>query len=254
MILAMRQQRRFKDATWYPQFLEAKPLELFVNLEESNAAFRDAHPEFENENLGHRTYRGNIGLKKKQPVTPAEFRKAYPDFAQDMWWSYRADSPDPRLFPNVPPPELQWRETQRYLRGAWDEGLPLEPRDLMMALALVLDPREVNEGGDGKPLLANILQIDSESTYYKSVVWLNSQPWRARTCKVCKRRFIASWPSNEHCSQHCAAIALREYKRKFREDHATQYNRNRKKARAKPYAARKDVLTSASNRSRRAKR
>lgn len=232
MILAMWQQRRFKDTTWYPHFLEAKPLELFVNLEESDAAFRDAHPEFENENLGRRTYRGNIGLKRKQPVTPAEFRPAYPDFAPDMWWSYRADSPDPRLFPNEPPPELQWRETQRGLRGAWDRGeFPMEPQELMTWLLTVFDPKEVNEGD--KPMLANILQIDPESTYYKSLVWLNSQPWRARTCKLCKRRFIASWPSNEHCSQHCAAVALREYKRKFRADHAKQYNRNRRKARTK---------------------
>ena len=38
----MTQDKKFKEATWYPQFLEAKRLELFVNLEESEAAFRKA--------------------------------------------------------------------------------------------------------------------------------------------------------------------------------------------------------------------
>ena len=262
------QEKRFKDATWWPQYLKAKVLELFVNLEDSEDAFRRAHPEFENENLGRRTYRGNIGLKKKQPVTPDEFRKAYPDFAPASWWDseYDQDTNTPEDGQNLAAALMKqlkesgidtrplteskqmWRITQENLRDVWDRGslsFPLDMYSLLMFLLMVFD-RDVE---DHRPF-GDIFDIDPESPYQQSLLWLNSQPWRARTCRLCKRRFIASWPSNEHCSQRCAAIALREYKKTFRAGHAKQYNKNRRKARAKTHAARKNVLTSVSNRRR----
>jgi hypothetical protein len=212
----MREGKRFKEATWWPQYLEAKPLELFVNLEESEAAFRAAHPKFKNE--------------KNLPVMAAEFRKTYPDFAPEGWWSYRCSSlPD---WPGVPKqvPELHWRMNQSLLRSAWDGGFRLEFRDLSLLLLSVFDPQ--NLGKDDAPVLADPMEID-ESPYYKSVLWLNSQPWRAKTCKSCWRRFVASWPSNEWCSQHCIPTAQPSYKRDYRNDRRDKYNANRKKARAK---------------------
>jgi hypothetical protein len=235
MLLAMT-EKKFKEATWWPQYLEAKPLELFVNLEESSAAFRKAHPEFENESLGPQKHRGSIGLKNPQPVTPAEFRVKYPNFAPDGWWDYRSDIDVVinRFNADItrePTENLQWRNTQAVLRGAWDGGFPLDPRTLMILLAMVIDPQELNEGDN--PLLGNTLQINPESTYYKSLVWLNSQPWRARVCKPCGRRFIASWPRNRFCSQHCIPTAQPSYKRDFRKVRSDKYNANRRKARAK---------------------
>jgi hypothetical protein len=287
MLLAMK-EKRFKDATWWLQYLEAKALELFVNLEESEDVFREAHPEFENEDLGRRRYKGNIGLKKKQPVTPDEFRAAYPNFVADSWWTYRSN--DSAWNPKH---ELQWRLNQTWLREIWDARFGLDSPPSSMASVLtdgdefnrilgealhgplppsgarqarispvsyegrlfvtqcilqsIIHPEYVGYYGDGlpedeslkKPVFGNVLEMDFfEGTYIELFTWLNSQPWRARTC-ICKRRFIASWPSNEHCSQHCAAIALREYKRKFRAGHAEQYNRDRRKARAKTHATRK---------------
>jgi hypothetical protein len=226
----MTEVKRFKEATWWPRYLEAKPLELFVNLEESANAFTEAHRDFENE--------------ERQPVTPAEFRKAYPDFVPAGWWEYRSDADavtsrfdgDIARFGAEVVRErwepTQWQTTQASLRSAWDRGFSLEPRDLIILVTLVFDPQELNEGD--RPLLGSILQIDPESTYYKSLVWLNSQPWRAGTCQLCKRRFIASWPSNdEYCSRHCKKVGLREYKREYRKARAKKYNANRRKARAK---------------------
>ena len=123
----------------------------------------------------------------------------------------------------------QWQTTQSILRSAWDGGFPLDPRNLIILLTLVLDPQELNEGDT--PLFGNILQIDPESTYYKSLVWLNSQPWRARTCKTCSRRFIASWTRSKCCSQHCIPSAQPSYKRDYRRDRSDKYNAARKEAR-----------------------
>jgi hypothetical protein len=222
----MTQDARFKEATWYPQFLRAKPLEIFVNLEESEAAFIEAHPEFENESLGHRSHRNGIGLKQKQPVTAAEFRKAYPDFAPEGWWSCRPD------LPSLRDDRPQWRVSQAKLREAWDGGFPLEQYKLFSLLLTVIDPQEVEEG-DKLVLSSMALMCDERNVnaYYESLIWLNSQPWRARTCKLCKRRFIASWPSTEHCSSHCAAVALRKFKQSYRAERAKEYNENRRKAR-----------------------
>jgi hypothetical protein len=230
------ERKRSKVATWWPQYLEAKPLELFMNLEESATAFTEAHPDFEN--------------KERHPATPAEFRKAYPEFAPDSWWDseyvQNTDTSEDgqklaaALMKQVEESGIDtrplteskkaWRVTQANLRDVWDRGslsFPLDMHSLLMFLLMVYDR------DDEDPPFGAIFDIDPQSPYQQALVWLNSQPWRARTCKVCKRRFIASWPSNEHCSQHCAFIALREFKRKFREDHAEQYNRDRRKARAK---------------------
>jgi hypothetical protein len=227
-------QKRFKVATWYPEFLAAKPLELFVNLEDSEATFTEAHPEFEN--------------KERHPVTPAEFRKAYPEFAPDSWWDseyvQNTDTSEDgqklaaALMKQVEESGIDarplteskkaWRVVQANLREFWARrGFPLDISTLMMMLLSVYDR------DDEDPPFGHVFDIDLESPYYQSLVWLNSQPWRARVCQCCHRCFIASWPSNEHCSHHCAAIALREYKREFRADHAKQYNRNRRQARAK---------------------
>jgi hypothetical protein len=213
------QDKQFKDTTWWLQYLEAKPLELFVNLEDSEAAFKDAHPDFETD--------------RKQPMTVAEFCAAYPDFAPNEWWTYRSNDEWNRRN------DLQWRLNQKMLREVWEywsAGATVGIFQLMAVILSVVNPEDV---GEKKPTFGDIMEVDAQSTYYESLVWLNSQPWRAKTCEHCKRRFIASWPSNEHCSQHCAAIALREYKRKYREDRATQYNRNRRKARAKTHAIQK---------------
>lgn len=225
----MQQEKRFKEATWYPQFLEAKPLELFVNLEESETAFSAAHPKFKNE--------------KKQPVTAAEFREKYPNFAPDSWWDYRSDAEDvvgrfdtdfARFGGEIVREKwepTQWQTAQKLLRSAWDGGFPLEARDLIILLTIVFDPQELNEGD--RPLLGNILQIDPQNAYYKSLVWLNSQPWRARVCKTCGRRFIASWPSNECCSQPCIPTSQPSYKRDYRNARRDKYNTARRKARAR---------------------
>jgi hypothetical protein len=214
ILLAVMQGKLFKEATWWPQYLEAKVLELFVNLEESAEAFKEAHPDFENE--------------KRHPLTPAEFRKAYPDFAPgESWWDYYFGIDTRPLTES----KKQWRVLQTNLRELWDRGgFPLDMSSLLMMLLMIFD---TDSYIDPRPPFGSIFDIDLESPYYQSLVWLNGQPWRARVCKLCKRRFIASWPSNEHCSQHCTAVALREYKREFRAARAAKYNRNRRLARAK---------------------
>lgn len=178
------------------------------------------------------------------------FRNNYPNFVPQAWWDYKNG--------------LQWRKTQEFLRRWWENcstragarrtapdwnsnslasspvselirgahliqdkaALPSTSVSEVMRLILsVFDPRH-------PPTLTSIDEMSWESVpFQKAVLYLFEQPWRARFCAQCNKRFVAAEPKNKFCSDACSNESRLHQKRNAWHAHKNQWRpqKNRRK-------------------------
>lgn len=171
-----------------------------------------------------------------KPGEEKQFQADNPNFMPAEWWGYRTTSFDGSSV-------IQWQTNQQFLRDAWDEWRsgPLSQTRLMQLLLSVFDPSNVTVDIIGSPLkpkdwprYAEPNQLPDEMyPYQEAVLFLNSDHWRAMSCHVCHKRFVANSTQSLHCGNDCAALTARETKLETYRKHAAEYNRRKRRKRAR---------------------
>jgi hypothetical protein len=177
------------------------------------------------------------------------FATKHADFLPSSWWTER-------VITNDAPPwaiEETWQYYRTVLRDAWREKFSIEKTvELVSAgripektigrqFPLELLPR--SEGDDkllaqhGDQLREMVRQVDAAALraefwprvsrrswpYQMAVMFLASEPWRARFCQECGQRFVADKPKNSYCSVSCSGEARRASKRLSWEKHGKEW-------------------------------
>lgn len=148
------------------------------------------------------------------------FRRNYPDFVPQSWWDYEPTIENSKG-DAVPTHKKQWQENQRYLRQAWKDHFPeaffftarlilsvFDPdqlMDIVMFPQLGHRPHIVDDGALGCELYP----------HQKAVLYLHQEPWRARFCAECEKRFVAAESKNKYCGEACFHKNRDRQKRKW---------------------------------------
>jgi hypothetical protein len=134
------------------------------------------------------------------------FRNNYPDFVPPAWWDYKAHGSE----------QKQWQMTQQFLREAWQGQLKGGTFFLVRLVLSVFDPKKLFDAVFGfdeykfddsiaKPAFARLSEIEwGYIPFHKAVLYLFENPWRARFCAECKKRFVAAEAKNKFCSEACS--------------------------------------------------
>jgi hypothetical protein len=168
----------------------------------------------------------------------AYFRRNYPDFAPRTWWDYSPTDnkgrPDGKL----------WITNQSWLREAWKNKFEIDQFRLMRLLTSVFDPDdlfEVNLGVHPWPCFAHIGSFPGTmDPYWRAVLFLNEQKWRARLCERCKLPFVAGHSKQKYCGEQwgedretCFDLVRKEQKQRDHLKHRNARNRKRRNEYAK---------------------
>lgn len=128
---------------------------------------------------------GASGTFNEREEDMARFRAKHEGFFPERFWTDRetgtlgpADAPSDWPVP-------YWWPFQQVLRLTWEEGFPLESSVLLITGA---------ERGHAYP-------------YQYAVMFLAIEPWRARFCPRCGKRFVADKPARRFCSTACTGNA-----------------------------------------------
>lgn len=70
--------------------------------------------------------------------------------------------------------------------------------------------------------------------YQRALMFLAVEPWRARFCAICGRRFVAEKPATRFCSVECAAGARKESRDAWWRKNGEHWRRKREKTRTPP--------------------
>jgi hypothetical protein len=135
-----------------------------------------------------------------------QFRENREDFfPRNFWnWPLRVGGPGEFAVSSVPIPQEVipfWQAFQRALRDAWQVGFPLEECVRLISSAAV--PDRLFGKTDVEPDLLSY----PVWPYQRAVMFLGVEPWRARFCGQCGKRFVADKPARRFCSNTCSAKA-----------------------------------------------
>jgi len=115
--------------------------------------------------------------------------------------------------------ETEWRPTwwgfQAGLLQAWKEHFPA---DWAVSLIALTQPKTRFESWP----------------YQRALMFLAVEPWRARFCAICGRRFVAEKPATRFCSVKCAGGARKNSRDAWWHMHGERWRRRREKTRTPP--------------------
>jgi hypothetical protein len=141
------------------------------------------------------------------------FSRNYSDFVPFTWWTPAANVKLGKY--------LSWTPERDRLREAWEAGFPAG-KTLELATS---------------PLFLMARQADAEELentppkiwpYQEAVLFLHANPWRAKFCNNCGRRYVKEKPPQKFCSERCTREARKKGKRKLWKNHP-EWLKNRKK-------------------------
>jgi hypothetical protein len=136
-------------------------------------------------------------------LTPSSvdyFRHNYPDFVPQPWWDYVSDIEEPKA--------KRWQSVQKDVCRSWDRKFAAEGRVFheVSLLLSVFDPNAMlsRRNKRERPAYANVVDLLPLTwPFQKAVSYLFHNPWRARFCAECGKRFVAAEPKNKFCSTRC---------------------------------------------------
>lgn len=124
-----------------------------------------------------------------EPANVQAFRRRFPDFLPPTFWTGLAWNADAGVYE-------PWIRERDLLRRAWLKQFPADLCLRLVASSLFL--------------AANVLTSEDEQElasatqkvwpYQKSILFLQSNPWRAKVCKECGKRFVADHAKRKYCS------------------------------------------------------
>lgn len=127
------------------------------------------------------------------------------------------------------PPTPFWQAFQQVLSEAWKIRFPLEESVRLISCAAVAD--RLSGKTDVEPDLLSYRVWP----YQRAVMLLGVEPWRARFCAKCWKRFVADKPARRFCSNRCASSARRQSKKLWWTDKGEKWRAEYvKKKKAKP--------------------
>jgi hypothetical protein len=191
-----------KQAKWFEKVDRVRPLAEFANLSEEGVA---------------------------------AFRQKRSEFVPQAWWDYQSD-----IAANAG--KKHWQLIQSWLRDAWEQWgdfyLDLSLPDLLPLLTSIFDPKNLSRLSTARtlrPACSDPMDLrewsetgvleDGMYPYQQAVLFLNKEPWRAKTCgrKECGKFFVANSPRQEYCGVDCSGIVHRATKRQTWADHGRKY-------------------------------
>jgi hypothetical protein len=108
--------------------------------------------------------------------------------------------------------EPTWRGFQVGLLQAWQEGFPA---DWAVSLIALTHPKASFEAWP----------------YQRALMFLAVEPWRARFCGICGKRFVADKPATRFCSAKCAGGARKNSRNAWWHRDGERWRRKREKRR-----------------------
>ncbi len=138
-----------------------------------------------------------------------------------------------------PLPRIQfWQAFQRALHGAWQVGFPLEECVRLISCAAVAD--RLYGATDVEPDLLSY----PVWPYQRAVMLLGVEPWRARFCAQCGKRFVADKPARRFCSNACSTKARQASRSVSWSKHGEKWRADYEKKKAKEKAKGKSLRRS----------
>ena len=141
------------------------------------------------------------------PADVGYFRNNYPDFVPQKWWDYTPTTTD-SSGNIVPRRQKQWELNQSYLRYSWQNNFKGGLSFNFRLTNSVFDPEKTWAfwwGEEEKPDSVNESEMGwGLFPHQKAVLFLFENPWRARFCAECNKRFVAAQPKNKFCSPECS--------------------------------------------------
>jgi hypothetical protein len=180
-------------------------------------------------------FRDAQSLAEYSNLKPEEveyFRSNFPDFVPPAWWTYKAHRAEKK----------QWQMTQQFLRDAWQDHFKGGTYSLVRLILSVFDPKRLFDAALGldeygfddsiaKPAFARLSEIEwGYIPFHRAVLYLFDNPWRARFCTECNRRFVAAEAKNKFCSEKCSHETRIRQQRASWHEHKKQWRPPRKKS------------------------
>lgn len=109
----------------------------------------------------------------------------------------------------------RWWGFQAGLLQAWKEGFPA---DWAVSLIALTHPKTTFEAWP----------------YQRALMFLAVEPWRARFCGICGKRFVAGKPATRFCSAKCAGSARKNSRDAWWHKGGERWRRKREKRRTPP--------------------
>jgi hypothetical protein len=179
-----------------------------------------------------------------EPEGVEYFRRNYPDFVPQAWWDYEATNRTDQLKGGLLPPGKQWQDNQRYVREAWENHFTGGLFSVIRLVMSVFNPNDILDvtmgfdAIDGRPGFMKLEDFFGARlvTYphQKAVLYLFEQPWRARFCHECGKRFVAAEPKNKYCGEACSHENRNRQKRDWFNRVGGQQRAARKKKNRRP--------------------
>jgi hypothetical protein len=177
------------------------------------------------------------------------FREQYDNYFPRSFWNWQvppletgasvvtmsaANAEAVRLLRRAPPVDF-WQAFQQVLRHAWQNGFPLEECVRLISCAAVAD--RLFRKADVEPDLSSY----PVWPYQHAVMFLAVEPWRARFCGQCGKRFVADKPARRFCSSRCSAgarktsrsVSWSKHGEKWRETYETKRAKGKSTKRTK---------------------
>lgn len=138
----------------------------------------------------------------EQPATVDAFRRDHSDFALPAWWKYQSDRAESLGL------SKHWQLTQKYVQEAWIiwvSGSEFFLDEWLRLLTSVFDPTALLEimlplSPPVHPAFAKADELAEMTPYHKAIEFIAREPWRAKVCKECGRRFVADHAKRKYCS------------------------------------------------------
>lgn len=164
-----------------------------------------------------------------EPSGVEYFRNNYPDFVAQAWWDYQTE-----------PNRKQWQMTQEFVRDAWERRFTGGLFFMMRIVLSVFDPTTLFDviwgfdktiPGLERPAFASMGDLPyGNSPFQNAVLYIFENPWRARFCAECNKRFVAAEPKNKYCSEACSHEKRNRQKRASWAKHGRQWRKPKGRA------------------------
>jgi hypothetical protein len=181
-------------------------------------------------------------LNPKDAASVSYFRNNYPDFTPAEWWDYQTESLELHHVEIKKHIISVWQNTQQQIRRVWRNHFKLKSvfylTDLLKMVSDAPSGIALNECYVYLPD-GTVQELSTSKMYlfHKAILYLHSNPWRAKVCPEkkggCGKYFVANHPKRDFCEYPDARGETCRHKDDKRRKLEYYYAMGKKKRRAK---------------------